>query len=138
MRELSLNVLDIAQNSLSAGATLVEITVTEETAADRLIIAIGDNGRGMTPGEGTRVTAAFGLSHIDRMPLGDMAGTLSALIRLNPQVDFVYRHRRDGREAALDTRELRQVLEGVPLDTPEVMEWIEGSLEEQERALENT
>ena len=31
-----------------------------------------------------------------------------------------------------------QVLEGVPLDTPEVMEWIEGSLEEQERALENT
>ena len=181
MRELSLNVLDIAQNSLSAGATLVEITVTEETAADRLIIAIGDNGRGMTPeqvrrvsdpfyttrttrkvgmgiplfrmaaemaggsldidsvpGEGTRVTAAFGRSHIDRMPLGDMAGTLSALIRLNPQVDFVYRHRRDGREAALDTRELRQVLEGVPLDTPEVMEWIEGSLEEQERALENT
>ena len=89
-------------------------------------------------GKGTEVYATFTYSHIDRMPLGDMAGTLSALIRLNPQVDFVYRHRRDGREAALDTRELRQVLEGVPLDTPEVMEWIEGSLEEQERALENT
>ena len=40
--------------------------------------------------------------------------------------------------AAMTEEELRQVLEGVPLDTPEVMEWIEGSLEEQERALENT
>ena len=48
MRELSLNVLDIAQNSLSAGATLVEITVTEDTAADQLTIVIKDNGRGMT------------------------------------------------------------------------------------------
>ena len=59
MRELSLNVLDIAQNSLSAGATLVEITVTEETAADRLIIAIGDNGRGMTPEQVRRVSDPF-------------------------------------------------------------------------------
>ena len=63
---------------------------------------------------------------------------MSALIRLNPEVDFVYRHQRDGRDAELDTRELRQVLEGVPLDNPDVMEWIEGSLKEQETALENT
>lgn len=181
MRELSLNVLDIAQNSLSAGATLVEITVTEDTAADQLTIVIKDNGRGMTgeqvrrvsdpfyttrttrkvgmgiplfrmaaemaggglkiqsePGKGTCVQADFTLSHIDRMPLGDMTGTISALIRLNPAVDFFYRHQRDGREAVLDTRELRQVLEGVPLDTPDVMEWIEGSLTEQETAIENT
>ena len=181
MRELSLNVLDIAQNSLSAGATLVEITVTEDTAADQLTIVIKDNGRGMTgeqvrrvsdpfyttrttrkvgmgiplfrmaaemagggleirsePGKGTCVQADFTLSHIDRMPLGDMTGTISALIRLNPTVDFSYRHQRDGREAGLDTRELRQVLEGVPLDTPDVMEWIEGSLTEQETAIENT
>ena len=181
MRELSLNVLDIAQNSLSAGATLVEITVTEDTAADQLTIVIKDNGRGMTgeqvrrvsdpfyttrttrkvgmgiplfrmaaemagggleiqsePGKGTCVQADFTLFHIDRMPLGDMTGTISALIRLNPGVDFLYRHQRDGREAVLDTRELRQVLEGVPLDTPDVMEWIEGSLTEQETAIENT
>ena len=31
MRELSLNVLDIAQNSYAAGASLVEIAVSEDT-----------------------------------------------------------------------------------------------------------
>ena len=38
MRELSLNVLDIAQNSLSAGASLVEIAVSEDTEKDELVI----------------------------------------------------------------------------------------------------
>lgn len=31
MRELSLNVLDIAQNSISAGAKLIEIDIREDT-----------------------------------------------------------------------------------------------------------
>ena len=38
MQELSLNVLDVAENSVRAGATLIEITVEEDTAADRLTI----------------------------------------------------------------------------------------------------
>lgn len=49
MRELSLNVLDIAQNSVSANATLVEIEVVEDTAKNELLIGISDNGKGMTP-----------------------------------------------------------------------------------------
>ena len=59
MRELSLNVLDIAQNSLSAGATLVEIEVSEDTKADLLIIAVRDNGRGMTPEQTAQVRDPF-------------------------------------------------------------------------------
>ena len=49
MRELSMHVLDLAQNSIAAGATLIEIDVIADTSADRLTIAIRDNGRGMTP-----------------------------------------------------------------------------------------
>ena len=49
MRELSLNVLDIAQNSISAGASLVEIDVTVNHAGDLMRILIRDNGCGMTP-----------------------------------------------------------------------------------------
>ena len=49
MRELSLNVLDIAQNSVSANATLVEIEIIEDTAKCELLIGIYDNGKGMTP-----------------------------------------------------------------------------------------
>lgn len=48
MRELSLNVLDIAQNSISANAPLIEIEVLENTEKKELLIGIYDNGRGMT------------------------------------------------------------------------------------------
>ena len=57
MKELSLNILDIAKNSVTAGATLVEITV-EETPA-RLTISVRDNGCGMTPEFVARVTDPF-------------------------------------------------------------------------------
>lgn len=134
MRELSLNVLDIAQNSIAARASLVTLTAEEDAEADRLTLRVEDNGCGMTPeqvekvsdpfyttrttrpvgmgiplfrmaaeaagggltiaselGKGTAVAATFGLSHIDRLPLGDLCGTVSALIRLNPDIDFVFR-----------------------------------------------
>ncbi len=48
MRELSLNILDIAQNSIVAGATLTEIVVDENTKENTLLIGIYDNGCGMT------------------------------------------------------------------------------------------
>ena len=47
MRELSLNVMDIVQNSVRAEATLIEITVAEDKKADSLVIVIKDNGKGI-------------------------------------------------------------------------------------------
>lgn len=171
MRELSLNVLDIAQNSISAQASLVTISVTE--ANGMLTITIGDNGCGMTAeqlcrirdpfyttrttrrvgmgipllrmaaemsggtltiesevGVGTTVTASFELDNIDRMPLGDIVGTMETLIQLNDSVDFVYRHTVGEQEFVLDTRELREVLGDVPLSEPDILEWITGNLSE--------
>jgi hypothetical protein len=83
------------------------------------------------PGVGTTVTADFVRSHIDRMPLGDLCGTVTALIRLNPNLDFLYTRSYNQRSFALDTRELRKILQDVPLDTPDVMSWIEDSIKEQ-------
>ncbi|MBQ7296400.1 MAG: sensor histidine kinase [Clostridia bacterium] len=48
MRELSLNVLDIAQNSVSANASLIEIELIENSKTNDLLIGIYDNGKGMT------------------------------------------------------------------------------------------
>ena len=59
MQELSLNVLDVAQNSVSAGASLIEIGVAEDTVADRLTIVIKDNGCGMTEEQVQRVIDPF-------------------------------------------------------------------------------
>ena len=48
MRELSLNILDIDQNSISAGASLITIEVSENTTDYTLLIGIYDNGKGMS------------------------------------------------------------------------------------------
>lgn len=47
MRELSMHILDLAQNSISAGATRLEIEVGADTAVDRLTISLQDDGLGM-------------------------------------------------------------------------------------------
>jgi hypothetical protein len=47
MNDLSLHILDVAENSVTAGATVLEIRVVEDPVADRLIIEITDDGKGM-------------------------------------------------------------------------------------------
>ena len=47
MKEISLNILDVAQNSLRANATEINILVFFDTAADRLTVSIKDNGCGI-------------------------------------------------------------------------------------------
>ncbi len=174
MRELSLNVMDVAQNSVRAEASLVFITVEESDKSDFLKITIKDNGCGMTEeqvkqvidpffttrttrkvglgvplfkmsaeqtggsfdiksklGEGTVTTAGYVKSHVDMTPLGDINSTISILIRCNPDIDFVFTRSTDSGSFTLDTRELREVLQGVSLDTPDVIEWIEEFLKEQ-------
>lgn len=81
-------------------------------------------------GSGTSVKAYFKYDHIDRAPLGDMAGTMTTLISGSPDTEFIYRHVKDGKSFVMDTRELREILGDVPLDTPEVINWIDGYIRE--------
>ena len=153
MQELSLNILDIAENSVKAGASLITVAVCYRPAADRLTVTITDDGCGMdaetvrkvtdpfyttrttrrvgmglplwkmaaemtggamtvesAPGVGTTVTAVFGLSHIDRLPLGDLPQTMATLIGGSPEKDFRLEFDYDGARFAADTREYRAVL----------------------------
>lgn len=66
MNDLSMHILDIVQNSISAGATLVTLTVDESPAEDLLTIAVGDNGRGMTPEQVSRLADPFFTSRTTR------------------------------------------------------------------------
>ena len=59
MRELSLNILDIAQNSISAGASLITIEVSENTTDNTLLIGIYDNGKGMSENQVKSVIDPF-------------------------------------------------------------------------------
>ncbi len=80
MRELSLNILDIAQNSIAAKASLIEISVIEEEGKMKIIIS--DNGCGMdkeivhqvqNPFFTTRTTRKVGMG----IPLFKMAAEMT-------------------------------------------------------------
>lgn len=162
-----MNILDIAENSVRADASLVEIALEQDTAQGTQLLRITDNGKGMDAemlarvtdpfsttrttrkvglglpflkmatqltdgwmdiksevGVGTTVTASFGLDHIDLMPLGDIGGTLSTLVQGTPGIDFVFYFQRDGGRFCFDTRQARLILEGVPLNEPQVVLFI--------------
>jgi len=81
-------------------------------------------------GEGTRVSAEFKLSHIDRQPLGDIAGTLVTLVAGNTGVDFIYRHRHDGREFIMDTRDIKKEIGDLPINHVKVLIFIRQHVQE--------
>ena len=178
MKELSLNILDISENSVKAKATLVEIAL-EETE-EILTISITDNGVGMTEetrrsvvdpfyttrttrkvglgiplfkfaaeqtgggieissrhidsypeDHGTLIKATFYKNHIDFTPLGDVVSTITTLIQGHADIDFLYRHVFGDHSVHFDTREVRVILEDIPLDSYEILQWIRENLEEQ-------
>ena len=173
MPEISLNILDVAQNSITVGSLLTEISISADRKEDTLEVVIKDNGRGMAPeqlekvtdpffttrttrrvgvgvpflkmaaeltggsfhiestlGVGTKVSATFGLSHIDRMPMGDIAATITALVGPNPDIDFLFSYSINENSFVMDTREIRKELDGVSLAEPEVLQFITGFINE--------
>jgi len=173
MKDLSLHILDIVQNSIRAKAKLIGIEITELPKENQLIIAITDDGSGMNPeqlqraidpfyttritrkvglglslikqnaeltggtfsiesefGKGTKVTAVFGLNHLDRPVMGDLVGTLLLLICSPETTDYVFKHQTPSGEFVLDTREIKQTLENVPINHPEVRSFLKEMLQE--------
>ena len=68
MKELSLHLLDIAQNSVSAGARHIDLSLEEDAQRDcRMVVA--DDGKGMTPEFLAQVTDPFTTTRTTR-PVG--------------------------------------------------------------------
>ncbi len=80
-------------------------------------------------GKGTTISAGFRRSHIDRKPLGDIAATIMVLIAGNPAVDFVFNYKKDDYAYELDTKEIRSELDGVPINSPEVLKALRKDIE---------
>jgi len=66
MKEITLHLLDLAENSVSAGARRVEITICEDLEADLLTTSLQDDGRGMDEETVRRVTDPFYTSRTTR------------------------------------------------------------------------
>ena len=173
MREIALHLLDIAENSVAAHATRVEILVDEDLRNDRLKTVVHDNGKGMDEamlahvadpfvtsrttrnvglgiplfkaaaeacngyftissklGEGTRLEAEFQHSHIDRMPLGDLSGTMLHLVIGHPNVHWLFQYQVDDNAFTFDDGPIKAELEGIPLTEPKVLTFLREMLEE--------
>ena len=65
MRDLSLHLLDLAQNSITAGASLVTIRLTLGEDG-MLTMELTDNGKGMSPELLSRVTSPFATTRTTR------------------------------------------------------------------------
>ena len=174
MRDLSLHILDLMQNSIRAEAKVVSLSVLLDEKGI-LSVVIEDDGTGMseellsrvtspfattrttrkvglgipmmaencrlaggdlsiesTLGKGTKLTATLDTASIDCLPLGDLPGTVTTLVTMNPdKPEFVLRCTSPKGEMQFDTREIREALQGVPFSEPEIAAWMLESLREE-------
>ncbi|MBQ9434781.1 MAG: ATP-binding protein [Bacteroidales bacterium] len=173
MKDLSLHIIDILQNSTRAKATKIELDVEKSTADDKLVLRFKDNGCGMDEamvkkvtepffttrttrkvglglpllkqnaeltggsfnitsevGKGTEVTATFGLTHIDRKPMGDLAGAVVLTLSSYPDVRFIFHYKDDQTDFVLDTDEVNEALDGMSVQNPEIVQYLKEMIEE--------
>jgi hypothetical protein len=90
------------------------------------------------PGAGTRVEARFGLTHLDRAPLGDVETTVLVLMASHPDVDLDWTHRRGDREYSLAAADLRSALDGAPLGSPAGLALLRSAVRHGEQTLAAT
>jgi Histidine kinase-, DNA gyrase B-, and HSP90-like ATPase len=173
MKDIAEHILDITQNSISAKASEIKISIIESVSKNTYQLIIGDNGIGMDEelvkkvidpfftsrttrkvglglpllkqnveltggkfliksevGIGTIVTAQFVNDSLDRLPSGDLAGTIVLLVASNPSLNFIYSHTTDNGLYVFDTKEIKEVLGNVPLTNSEVRLYLKEMIEE--------
>lgn len=84
-----------------------------------------------TKGIGTRLEADFIISSIDRIPIGNIGETFFGLILDHPEMNYRLTLINQEKEFTLDFEDLRERLDGVPLNELSVCTWIKESIEEE-------
>ena len=176
MKDISLHILDIVQNSISAGAGLIDIEIAEDTSENMFVLRIRDDGRGMSRetaekvsdpyytsrttrrvglgipllkqnaeqsegymriesevGSGTLIEAGFVHNNIDRPALGDIAGVYVLLLASNPEIRVRYTHIKDGSSHCIDTEEIKEALDGAPVEDQDIIRYIKEMINENLR-----
>jgi signal transduction histidine kinase len=171
LEELSDHLMDIAVNSVRAGARDIGISIVADKPRNLLTVIIVDDGKGMDEnmmrsvtdpffstkpakkvglgipllkgaaemcdgqfaltsrdGTGTEIQASFALDHPDLPPLGNVKETVFLLCVSNPEVRFRLRYRPDSEEFTFDTKDIKDRLEGVPINHPEVIGFLKRHL----------
>lgn len=80
-------------------------------------------------GIGTKVAVDFQRSHIDRMPLGDLATTFLNLLIAHPAIHFIFHYIVGKEEFYLDDESIKKELQGVSFTEPVVLNFLRNFFE---------
>lgn len=173
MKDISLHLLDIIQNSVTANADEIIVSLEIVDSKDSLVIKVVDNGSGMDEeflkgvtdpfstnrttrkvgmgiplfkasaeqaggglkicsekGKGTEIEASFMISHIDRIPLGDIQDTIMNMIAAKPDIRYILTLKSPKEQFVFDTMEIKKILGEVPINDFAVLEWIRGYIKD--------
>ena len=170
MKELSMHVYDLMENSTAANSTLVELTIKDSLKENIYAFTIKDNGKGMTPeflakvtdpwttsrttrkvglglplikmntenmGGGMKIESEVGKGTVlnfwfqhDRPPMGDLAGSLVMLFAAHEDIHFIYTHITDDGEFVFDTDEVKEALDGMPMNDVHIMKYLKEMIQE--------
>lgn len=170
MKEISLHILDLVENSIEAGAKNILVEIVKEK--ESLKIRIKDDGKGISEeilrevknpfittrktrkvglglalfnevvnncggnleikskvGEGTELIAFLPSTHLDLPPLGNISGTIYALITTCPDIDFYFRISFDNKNFEFSTKDFKEELGDIPINHPQVISFLRLYLE---------
>ena len=165
LRDISLHIHDLSENSITAKAKLLKIDIIAEDGT--LVLKIEDDGKGMSPemlskvedpfttsrternvgmgipffklaceqtggsfrisselGKGTSLEGRFVIESIDRIPLGDVGDTVGMLIFESPEIRYIVSLSSKNGEFVFDTDEVKEQLDGAPINDFEIVQWI--------------
>lgn len=173
MKELSLHVYDLMENSIAAKASLIELIIIDSLKDSIYSFMIKDNGKGMSQdflakvtdpwtttrttrkvgiglplikmntelcgggmniesevGKGTTLRFWFQHDHIDRAPMGDIAGTIVMLCAQHEDIHYIYRHITDEGEYTFDTDEVKEALDGMSMNDINIIKYLKEMIQE--------
>ncbi|NTU64146.1 MAG: hypothetical protein HGB05_12275, partial [Chloroflexi bacterium] len=88
-------------------------------------------------GVGTKIEVEFQHSHIDRMPLGDLAATLFSLVIAFPDICWLFNCQVDGRKYGFDSRPVMEALDGISITEPEVVTFLRSTIQDGIAGIQN-
>ena len=173
MKELSMHIMDIVQNSVRAGAKHVTVEITEDAPKKMISFSIKDDGCGMTKefveklcdpfttsrntrkvglgipmlmqtceqcggkliiesavNKGTFIKAEMHSDNIDLPPMGNIEESVYLLILMDPGVVYTFIYNFNDKQYVLDMAEVLEILGDVPLDSPDISEWLKSNIAE--------
>jgi anti-sigma regulatory factor (Ser/Thr protein kinase) len=82
------------------------------------------------PGKGTLVNVEFQHSHIDRMPLGNLASTMLTLVVGSPEIRWIFQYTVEGKSFEFDSLPITEILQDdLPITDPAVLAYVRDLLE---------